>query len=186
LARTSSANAHTGRVTLLGATRSFIRFWGWGVGGSLLLVIVLMTAYSASANFFFRRPFAGDFEITQYGMAIAAFCFLPLAQLARANVMVDIFTMRAGPRAIMAMELLGSVIAFVFAAVLLWRMSLGMLDYYRQSEYTAILGIPLWSAYPPILISLFLLLIASVITAAETLKLIPSPPPDASKPIGAE
>jgi len=173
------------RVTLLGVTRSFIRFWAWGVGGSLLIAIVLMTAYSVAGNFLFRKPFPGDFEITQYGIAIAAFSFLPLAQLTRANVIVDIFTMRAGPRAIAIMEVLGSLVAMAFAVLLLWRMSLGFVDYYRQSEYTAILGIPLWTAYPPILFSLLLLLIASSITAAESMGVI-SRAPDGSRLVGPE
>ena len=170
---------------VLGLTRSFIRLWAWGFGGLLLVGIVLMTAYSATANFFFSRPLPGDFEIVQIGVAIAAFAFLPLAQLTRANVVVDIFTQWAGAGAKRAMELLGSLAAIAFAVLLLWRMSDGMLDYYRYSEYTAIIGIPIWAAFPPILFSLFLLLIAALITAAETLGLVERTP-DAGLPGGAE
>ena len=48
-------------------------------------------------------------------------------------------------------------------------MSIGMSDYRQSEEYTAILGIPLWMAFPPILFSLFLLTLASLITAAESI-----------------
>lgn len=164
-------------MRLIGLTRSFIRFWAVGFGGVLLLVIVFLTAYSAASGFLLRRPIAGDFEIVQFGIAIAAFAFLPLCQLTRANVAVDSFTLWAGPRTRMLMELLGSLVAAAFAVVLLWRMSIGMHDYYVHEEYTAIIGIPLWWAFPPMLFSLLLLLLAALITAAETLRLIP-PPPD--------
>lgn len=158
-----------GWVRLLNLTRSFIRFWAYGIGGFLLVGIVLMTAYSASANFLIGQPIAGDFEIVQFGVAIAAFCFLPLAQLTRANVVVDIFTLRASERAKATMDLLGALVAVATAIILLWRMSIGLHDYYVHQEYTAIIGIPLWLAFPPILFSLLLLLIAAVITAAEIL-----------------
>lgn len=167
-----SASRHSARARLTGLTRAFIRFWAYGVGGLLLVVIVLMTAYSAASGFFFNKPLAGDFEIVQFGVAIAVFCFLPLAQMARANVIVDIFTMRASARARAAMDLLGAVVAAAFAVLLLWRMSGGMIDYYQHSEYTPIIGIPLWTAFPPILVSLFLLLIAALFSAAEAVGLL--------------
>ena len=156
-----------GWVRLVGLTRSFIRFWAYGVGGFTLVGIVLMTAYSATANFFIGQPIAGDFEIVQFGVGIAAFCFLPLAQLTRTNVVVDIFTLRASHKAKAVMDLLGALAAVTFAVILLWRMSIGLHDYYVHQEYTPIIGIPLWLAFPPILFSLFLLLIAALISTAE-------------------
>lgn len=170
---------------LVDLVRAFIRVWAWGFGGGLLVAIVLMTAYSAAGNFFLDEPFPGDFEIVQMGVAMAAFSFLPLAQIARANVVVDVFTQRAGPGLRRALELLGALAALVFSAFMLWRMSEGMMDYYDYSEYTAILGIPLWIAFPPILFSLFLLFVAALITAAELLHLVPAPPPP-ERPAGAE
>ncbi|HEX9811751.1 MAG TPA: TRAP transporter small permease [Burkholderiales bacterium] len=158
----------TDRVGLLGLTRSFIRLWAFGVGGFTLVGIVLMTAYSAASNFLIGQPIAGDFEIVQFGVGVAAFCFLPLAQLTRANIVVDIFTVRASDRTRAAMDLLGALVAVTVAVGLLWRMSIGLRDYYVHQEYTAIIGIPLWWAFPPILFSLFLLLIAALFSTAES------------------
>ena len=39
-----------------------------------------------------------------------------------------------------------------------------------DDEYTAIIGIPLWTAFPPILLSLLLLAFAALVTAAENLQ----------------
>jgi TRAP-type C4-dicarboxylate transport system permease small subunit len=156
-----------GRVGLVGLTRSFIRFWAYGIGGFTLVGIVLMTAYSATANFLIGQPIAGDFELVELGTAIAAFCFLPLTQLTRANIVVDIFTVRASDTAKAVMDLVGALVAAVFAVALLWRMSIGLRDYYVHQEYTAIIGIPLWMAFPPILFSLFLLFIAALFSIVE-------------------
>ncbi|HEX7045772.1 MAG TPA: TRAP transporter small permease [Burkholderiales bacterium] len=166
----------------VGFVRRFIWLWAVGFGGMLLLAIVFMTAWSATSGFLFDRPIAGDFELVQFGIAIAAFSFLPLCQLARANVIVDSFTLWAGPRLRMAMELLGALVAIAFSIILLWRMSIGMHDYYVHEEYTAIIGIPLWWAFPPMLFSLFLLLIAALISTAETLGLLPRPEPAETPP----
>lgn len=173
-------------VRLAGLTRAFIRFWAWGFGGGLLVAIVLMTAYSAGSNFLLNRPIPGDFEIVQMGVAIAAFAFLPLAQVARANVVVDIFTKRAGPRLRRALDLLGALAALAFSALLLWRMSEGMMDYYEYSEYTPIVGIPVWVAFPPILVSLLLLFIGALISAGEILGLLPQPHAEPGAPAGME
>ena len=156
------------RISFINLISRFIRVWAL-LGGALLVGIVLMTAYSATTNLLLNAPLAGDFEIVEMGVAIAVFAFLPFCQLTKANVSVDIFTMRAGPRAKSLMSLFASLIAILFAILLLWRMTVGMWDYREYEEYTAILGIPLWMAFPPILFSLFLLALASLITAAESI-----------------
>lgn len=154
---------------LINFTRKLIRVWALS-GGFILIGIILMTAYSATSNLLLNAPVAGDFEIVEMGVAIAVFCFLPFCQLERANVSVDIFTMKAGPRSVALMSFLASVLAVLFAALLLWRMSIGMGDYLEYDEFTAILGIPIWMAFPPILFSLFLLTLASLITTAESVE----------------
>ncbi len=156
------------RISFISLIRSLIRVWAL-LGGLLLIGIVLMTAYSATSNLLFNAPIAGDFEIVEMGVALAVFAFLPFCQLTKANVSVDIFTMRAGPRVRVLMSFLASLVAILFAILLLWRMSIGMSDYRQYEEYTAILGVPIWMAFPPILFSLFLLTLASLITAAESI-----------------
>jgi TRAP-type C4-dicarboxylate transport system permease small subunit len=154
------------RAGPVGVARAVIRYWAL-LGGLVLAGLVVMTAASALSNLFFNRPFRGDYEIVKHGVAIAAFSFLPWCQLTLGNVTVDIFTERAGPRAKGAMVLLSSVIAAVFAAVLFRQMRLGMLDYIQYREVMVSLPIPLWSAFPPALVSLVLLFVAALTTAGE-------------------
>ncbi len=165
----------------IGLARSIIRLWAL-LGGLLLSAVVLLTAFSATMNLLFHAPVPGDFELVEMGVAVAVSAFLPYCQLTYANVTVDIFTAWAGPRLIAALSLLASVVAFAFAVILLWRMVLGMLSYMEYQEYTAIIGIPLWVAFPPFLLSLVLLAVAALITLGESIRDIRSPGMGAAQP----
>ena len=153
------------RSGLAGAAQWVITAWAL-LGGALLLGIVLVNVYTVLGGMF-GQPFPGDFEITEIGVAVAAFAFLPYCQLMRANVTADIFTMRAPPRLISVFQLLASLTALIFAVILLWRMFAGMLSQ-REYEYTtAILSFPIWWGFIPVVVSLALLCVAAFITLIE-------------------
>lgn len=158
-----------GRAGLEGLARRVITSWAI-IGGLVLVGVVLINAYSIAAGAIINRPFPGDFELTEMGVAIAAFCFLPYCQLVGANVTADIFTTKAGPRTIALMRLLAAVIAVAFAALLIWRMSDGLADYIEYPQTTTILRIPLWWAFIPALASLVLLVIAALISLADQVR----------------
>lgn len=151
---------------LIGLARRVLVGWAL-VGGAVLVAVVLINAYSILAGALINKPFPGDFELTEMGTAIAVFCFLPYCQLSGSNISADIFTTRAGPRSVVAMSILAAIAAALFSAVLLWRMSAGLLDYIKYPEITGILSIPLWWAFVPTLISLALLVLASLITLRD-------------------
>lgn len=68
------------------------------------------------------------------------------------------------------MRALASLIAFGFAAILVWRMWLGMVDQKAYNYTTTILQIPIWWAFVPILISLVLLIAAAALTLTKSLR----------------
>ena len=155
-----------GRSGPAGVAARVITLWALAGGGVLLAVIGVNVVSVVGTQV--GMPFPGDFEMTQIGIAVAAFAFLPWCQLTDANVTADIFTARLPPRAVAALKLVASVIALLFAALLLWRMAEGMGDQRQYGYTTAILSFPVWVAFVPILISLALLVVASAITAVET------------------
>jgi TRAP-type C4-dicarboxylate transport system permease small subunit len=165
----------TGEARPYGLARRAIELWALA-GGLLLLAIVLMNAYSLMADIAFRKPLPGDFELVEVGVAVAAFAFLPYCQLTGANVTADIFTQSAGPRTVALLALLSAVIAFAFSLLLMWRMSLGLIDIRQYGETTTITGFPVWIAYVPIVASLALLAIASFISMRDALADVRSPP----------
>jgi TRAP-type C4-dicarboxylate transport system permease small subunit len=148
------------------SARFVIELWAL-LGGVVLCVVVLINVYSTAASALLGTPFPGDFEMTEVGVAVAVFAFLPYCQVAGANVTADIFTARASERTVAVLQFAASVVAFGFAVLLVWRMWAGMLDQKDFGYTTAILQFPHWIAFLPILASLALLAIASLITADE-------------------
>ena len=153
------AEAATGPV---GLVRRAIEWWAL-LGGVVLLGIALLTAWSTATGFIFGKPLPGDFELTQILVAVAVFSFLPYCQLTNANVTADLFTAGAGPRTVAAFGLLAALLALGISVLLAWRTWAGMLDYRQFVETTAILKIPVWTAYVPAVFSLVLLVLACVI-----------------------
>lgn len=146
--------------------RVVIRLWAL-LGGVVLLAVVLINVYSTAASALFGTPFPGDFEMTEVGVAVAVFAFLPYCQITGANVTADIFTAHASVRAVAILQVAASIVAFGFAVLLVWRMWAGMLDQKAYGYTTAILQFPHWIAFLPILASLVLLAVSSLITAGE-------------------
>ena len=144
-----------------------VRWWALA-GGILSLGLALMTAASAVSNITTGRPFAADHELVKHVIAIAIFMFLPYCQITGSNVTVDIFTEGMGERGKQAMSALSSLFAVAFSLLLLVQMSSGFHSYVRYAEVTPVLRLPLWTAFPPILVSLALLLLASLVTLAAS------------------
>ncbi|NGO55004.1 TRAP transporter small permease [Mesorhizobium camelthorni] len=156
------------------------------LGGLITLVLSIMTALSAISNILFDAPFAADYELVKHFVAIAIFMFLPYCQLTGSNVTVDIFTEGMGERGKAAMAAFSSLFALTFSLLLLVQMYGGLLSYIRYRETTPVLGLPLWTAFPPILVSLALLVLASIITLSEGWKGFRSNRPQPPHPIPNE
>ena len=176
-----SADGTTKRAGPVGLARKLIEWWALA-GGILLLAVVLMTTWSVFSSAVFGAPFPGDFELTEIGIAVAAFTFLPYCQITGANVSADIFTSRAGRRTVAVLTLLAALVAIGFSLILLWRMWAGMLDYQKYLETTAILQIPLWFGFVPILCSLALLCLAAIISLVESVSEVTSAGPQDATP----
>ena len=150
------------RAKLIRAAELLVTGWAY-VGGMLLIAVVLINVISVVGGIVLR-PFPGDFELTEIGVAVAAFAFLPYCQFSGANVTADIFTSKASQRVIDLLATLASLVATLFAGLLLWRMYEGMLSQREYGYTTAILQVPVWLVYVPVLCSLALLFAASVVS----------------------
>lgn len=156
------------RPGVIAIARRVIELWALA-GGLLLVAIVLMNVYSLVADILFGTPLAGDFELVEVGVAVAAFAFLPYCQVSGANVTADIFMQNARPGLLAALSAVAGAIALAFAALLLWRMALGLAELREYRETTTITGFPIWVAYVPILASLGLLVLAALISLRDAL-----------------
>lgn len=138
-------------------------------GGVILVALAVMTVASIAGRALFAAPIPGDFELVEVGAAIAIFSFLPYCQLRRGNVIVDIFTIRAGPRVRAILDALGALIYALIAALLAWRTFQGGASLKLYGETTMVLRFPVWWGFMPIVPALVLLTVVAVYTAWRSL-----------------
>lgn len=134
------------------------------LGGAVLMAMMLMTVASVTLRTLISAPIPGDFEMVEIASAIAIFCFLPWCQITGGNVLVDFFTMKAGPRINHALEALGDVIYLLVAALIFWRMIPGAAEFRAFGEQTMVLRIPIWWSFTIILPAMALLIVTTAFT----------------------
>lgn len=162
-----------GRVGPKGLTHRLIEVWAL-FGGIVILAVVAIQSISVVTGAF-GHPLPGDFELTELGVAVGAFAFLPYCQLTGANVTADIFTSGLGRRWQAVLVFFSAIIALVFSVVMAWRTWIGAQDQFSYDYQTAILQIPIGYAFVPIVISLILVAVAAVVTLAESYQDIAHP-----------
>lgn len=115
-------------------------------GGAILSALTLMSVVSIGGRIV-GRPIQGDFELVQFGCAIALALFLPYCQLRRANIIVDFFTVRSSERTQRTLDAVGSLALAAALALVAWRTAAGTLAMKAGGETSMIMGVPLWYAY---------------------------------------
>lgn len=144
----------------------FVVCRGFALAGGLVLVAVAaMSAASVGSRWLFDRSLMGDFELVQLGCAIAVSTFLPYCQMRRGHVIVDFFTVNLERRNRAWLDAFGAVLLAACAALIAWRMGLGLISARASGESSMLLGVPIWLAYVPIVPSFALLAIAGCHTA---------------------
>lgn len=119
-------------------------------GGAVLIAMTAMTVVSIvgrSLNRFGLGPVPGDFELIEVGAAFAIFAFLPWCQLKRGHVTVDLFLARFSAKANYGIDIAANLLMTLAAAIMLWRLTLGMLDKHAYGETSFILQFPAWWGY---------------------------------------
>ena len=106
-----------------------------------------ITVASIIGRNFLNHAILGDFEITEIGLAIAIFLFLPYCLLKRGNVVIDFFTMQASDRTKAVLDGIGNLVFTLIAALLFWRLYLSGIDKYTYNEASMLLDIKAWWAY---------------------------------------
>lgn len=119
------------------------------LAGALICFMVGLACVSIIGRETIGRTVTGDFELVGLATGAAVGLFMPLAQLHRANIVVDFFTARAPRRVNDTLDRIGALLLAVCCALLAWRAALGGLSSYNSSSSTMLLGVPEWYAYAP-------------------------------------
>jgi len=119
------------------------------LAGALVCFMVLLTSMSIIGRETIGRTITGDFELVALATGAAVGLFMPLCQLHRGNIVVDVFTSRAPKRFNAALDRIGALLLALTCALLAWRAALGGLSSWNSNSSTMLLGVPEWWAYAP-------------------------------------
>jgi TRAP-type C4-dicarboxylate transport system permease small subunit len=134
-------------------------------GGLVLSALVLLVVASVLGRALFAMPVPGDFELVGIGMGISVFLFLPYCYLERGNVTVDILARRTPAAAGRVLDWIAAILFAAIAALLAWRMTLGLADTFFYGDISMIVGVPLWWVYPVAIGSFALQAVSAVYVA---------------------
>lgn len=158
-------------------------------GGFILALMAILTVTSVIGRRFNALglgPIKGDFELLEAGCAIAIFAFLPLTQLKREHVTVDIFIQMFSKRSQCFLGFVGDSLIAVASTVILWRFWLGfgekfpygsesVRDFFGMgakpffTETTIDLEFPIWIPYSLALVGATLFAVVSIYTVWRSL-----------------
>ena len=138
--------------------------WFAVLGGLLLVSCALLTTVSTFSHAIFNVPVHGEFDLVTFGTSSAIYLFLPFCQITRGNIVVDFFFSGSSPRTRGFLDALGSFLYIVVAVLLLWRMSVGMVEVGDSGESSAVLKLPHVWMFPIALGCLGLLILTTLYT----------------------
>ena len=176
----TATEARFGRVM-----ETLARWFAYG-GGLVLAAVAVMTVVSIIGRRFFNAPVPGDYELVANGCALAVFAFLPLCQLKRGHVTVDIVVDQMPRRLRAFLGFLGDVLIAMAAVVILRQLWFGFGEKYPYgsdalrnalgmgykpffAETTYELEIPVWIPYGIALFGATLFALVSLYTVWRSL-----------------
>ena len=140
------------------------------VGGLLSVASALLVTTSVTLRWLGFGSINGDFELVQIGVALSVFCFLPLTQERRGNIMVDTFTTWLPLRVQRAMDAFWDFVYAGFMALTAWCLMNGARDALASGLTSAMLGLNLWPVFAATVLLILLLVVTAVDTALQLLR----------------
>ena len=140
------------------------------VGGLLSVASALLVTTSVTLRWLGFGSINGDFELVQIGVALSVFCFLPLTQARRGNIMVDTFTTWLPLRVQRAMDAFWDFVYAGFMALTAWCLMNGARDALASGLTSAMLGLNLWPVFAATVLLIQLLVVTAVDTALQLLR----------------
>jgi len=120
-----------------------------GLGGVAIFAVSLTVTASVIGRNLGLGGIRGDFELTEFVAAACASLFLPLCQLKRGHVVVDLFTNWLPPRAQRRLEGLWTAVFGLFWLSIAGWLCLGLVEVRGYGDRTMVLGLPVWALHVP-------------------------------------
>lgn len=145
------------------------------LGGVTLAAITLLTVASVIGRSLIWAglgPVAGDFEMAEALTGFAIFCFLPICQLHRGHVVVDLFEKQMGPTLTRLIDAASEIVMTIVLVVIAWRLTAGFLDKFHNGETSFIRQYPIWWPYGASLLPAYAAAITGLYTSWRGVKAV--------------
>lgn len=113
-------------------------------GGFVMLGIAAVTVASIIGRTTIGQSIEGDYEITEMGLAMAVFLFLPVCYVRNGHVIVDLFTAHCKKSTLRTLDITADIVFTVTAFVFAYQMSLSGLEAKDYLEQSMLLELPTW------------------------------------------
>jgi TRAP-type C4-dicarboxylate transport system permease small subunit len=153
-----------GGETLLYRSLRTVCTFSAGLGGLTIFIASLVVAYSVLMRTLGLGGVRGDFELVELVCVTCASLFLPLCQLNKGHVMVDLFTLRLPGRVQTRIDGVWTLVFAMVWALLCWRLCHGLYEMYDYGDKTMLLKASLWWAFVPAVFGTGLSAIVALIT----------------------
>jgi TRAP-type C4-dicarboxylate transport system permease small subunit len=158
------ADEHSGGAERLVINPAIERCTRWLalVGGGIMLIAIAITIVSVVGRYAFGAPVPGDYELIELICAIGIFLFFPYAHASGSNIVVEFFTVRIGERRKRMLDLAHEIVFAGVAALLAWRLAIGLEQKFTSGESTMLIRVPFWWPYSFAVASMALLCVVCV------------------------
>ena len=143
------------------------------LGGCLSIATATLVTLSVLGRWLGFGSINGDFELVQMGVALSVFCFLPLSQARRGNIMVDTFTTWLPARVQRAIDAFWDFVYAGFMALIAWCLMNGARDAVASGLNSTMLGVPLWPVFAATVVLVVLLVATAIDTGIKLLRTRP-------------
>ncbi len=109
-----------------------------------MLIVAAITVTSIIGRSTIGQSVEGDYEITEMGLAMAIFLFLPECYVRKGHVIVDLFTAHCKPNTLRVLDNIGDIVFTVVSFLFAYRMILSGLEAKEYMEQSMLLGLPTW------------------------------------------
>jgi TRAP-type C4-dicarboxylate transport system permease small subunit len=142
-------------------------------GGVVMLFAIAVTIASVVGRYGFSAPVPGDYEMVELVCAVGIFLFFPYTHATSGNIVVEFFTVKLPARQKRLLDLIHDVLFALVAALLAWRLAIGLSQKFATGESTMLIRIPFWWSYSFAVASLIVLCIvciARIVAGYRTLR----------------
>ncbi len=143
-------------------------------GGVVVAFVGVMSAISIIGRSAIGKPIIGDFELVEFGTAIAGSLFLAYCQTSYGHIVVDVFTLKASERTRGWLDRFGGLLMAMMFFAVGWRTIVGMFDMFRSHDTTMLMGVPIWIGYAGTIPGV---LLAGMTALAQSIGVLPAERP---------